>query len=131
MGFPSGESMFTHGFVHSGRLALRRALHFESQQKQNFLLLPPPLTKWDSPQAERLPPAPSIRAGSRYAERFTSNPNGSKTFCFLLLRLRSNRRRWDSNPRNVFTFTRFPSVLHRPLGHSSRKIEKSLTQALF
>lgn len=29
-------------------------------------------------------------------------------------------RRWDSNPRNVFTFTRFPSVLHRPLGHSSK-----------
>lgn len=31
------------------------------------------------------------------------------------------RRRWDSNPRNVFTFTRFPSGLHRPLEHSSRK----------
>jgi hypothetical protein len=33
------------------------------------------------------------------------------------------RRRWDSNPRNAFTFTRFPSVLHRPLGHSSKKMK--------
>ena len=32
------------------------------------------------------------------------------------------RRRWDSNPRYVFTHTRFPSVLHRPLGHSSVEI---------
>lgn len=31
------------------------------------------------------------------------------------------RRRWDSNPRNAFTFTRFPSGLHQPLGHSSKK----------
>ncbi len=33
-----------------------------------------------------------------------------------------NRRKWDSNPRNTFVFTRFPSVLHRPLGHSSKKL---------
>ena len=31
------------------------------------------------------------------------------------------RRRWDSNPRNAFTFTRFPSVLLKPLGHLSTK----------
>ncbi len=31
------------------------------------------------------------------------------------------RRRWDSNPRYVFTYTRFPSVLLRPLRHSSKR----------
>lgn len=30
------------------------------------------------------------------------------------------RRRWDSNPRYGFPHTRFPSVLLKPLGHSSR-----------
>ena len=31
------------------------------------------------------------------------------------------RREWDSNPRNAFTFTRFPSELLKPLGHLSAK----------
>src|SRR4030095_16601935 len=30
------------------------------------------------------------------------------------------RREWDSNPRNGFPFTRFPSVRLKPLGHPSR-----------
>ena len=31
------------------------------------------------------------------------------------------RREWDSNPRNDFSFTRFPSVLLKPLGHLSKE----------
>ena len=30
------------------------------------------------------------------------------------------RRKWDSNPRYIFMYTRFPSVLFRPLRHSSQ-----------
>ena len=29
------------------------------------------------------------------------------------------RREWDSNPRYAFTYTRFPSVRLKPLGHLS------------
>ena len=29
------------------------------------------------------------------------------------------RREWDSNPRYAFTYTRFPSVRLKPLGHPS------------
>ena len=34
------------------------------------------------------------------------------------------RREWDSNPRYVFTYTRFPSVLLRPLRHPSKRKER-------
>ena len=35
------------------------------------------------------------------------------------------RRERDSNPRNDFSFTRFPSVLLKPLGHLSIKKDKT------
>lgn len=36
------------------------------------------------------------------------------------------RKRWDSNPRYAFTYTRFPSVLLKPLGHSSSTVTGKL-----
>ena len=34
---------------------------------------------------------------------------------------------WDSNPRDAFTYTRFPSVLLKPLGHPSKWKDKQCT----
>jgi hypothetical protein len=69
--------------------------------------------KWDSP---------SGRFGCKQPHfESTREPNHWLTLSAFA---KQNRRRWDSNPRNTFVFTRFPSVLHRPLGHSSRKIDR-------
>lgn len=43
---------------------------------------------------------------------------------------KKERREWDSNPRNAFTFTRFPSVLLKPLGHPSLKEDRYLNSIL-
>ena len=40
------------------------------------------------------------------------------------------RRRWDSNPRYALTYTRFPSVLLKPLGHPSNVINTKSSQDL-
>jgi hypothetical protein len=99
----------------------RKQPHFESTREPNHWLTLSAFAKqnrrrWDSP----------YRAGS-YASVLTSPPT-RKPYYGLLSFLHFVRRRWDSNPRNTFVFTRFPSVLHRPLGHSSRKNDRAYRQ---
>ncbi len=58
--------------------------------------------------------------------RFEPHPRAAQAALFSL---RYARREWDSNPRYAFTYTRFPSVLLKPLGHLSKK-GPSLAQLL-